>query len=80
MSEESDAVSEVKHRHGNSVASINMSIIYITMCKNKEPIHKLSRSKAPKHSNQWSFLRLNKVSPLNNRTSTLTSVQCASIN
>ena len=47
-----DTVAEVKHRHGNSVASlerarVNQSIIYIIMRK-KAPIYKLSRSKAPK--------------------------------
>ena len=51
--DESNAVSEVKHRHGNSVASlncapINKSIIYIMARKEKAPIYKLFRSKAPK--------------------------------
>ena len=53
--EENDAVSEVKHRHGNSVARlqcvrVNKLIIYITMHKQKAPIYMLSHSKAPKHS------------------------------
>ena len=51
--EESDTASELEHRHGNSVvgfecARLNRSIII--MQKEKAPIYKLSRSKAPKHS------------------------------
>ena len=47
----SDAVSEVKHRHGNSVASLQCApvdkfIVYITMHKQTTPIYKLSCSKA----------------------------------
>ena len=47
---------EVTHRQGNLVraspkcALVNKLIIYITMFKEKAPIYKLSRSKAPKHS------------------------------
>ena len=42
----------VKHRHDNSVANpkcahVNRSIVYNMMRKEKAPIHKLSRSKAP---------------------------------
>ena len=53
--EESDAVSQVKHRHGNSVASLpcahaNKFIIYITIHKLKAHIYKLTSIKAPKHS------------------------------
>ena len=47
--EESYAVSDVKHRHSNSVANL-MLITYITMHKQKALVYKLSRSKAPKHS------------------------------
>ena len=46
--EERDAVSEAQHRHGYSVASVNKSIIYIIMRKEKAPIYKSSRSKASK--------------------------------
>ena len=51
--EKSDAVSEVEHRHGNSVASlqyahVNKSITYNTMHKRKTPINMLSRGEAPK--------------------------------
>ena len=51
--EESDAVAEVKHRHGNSVASLkrahaNKSIIYLIMLNEKAPVYKLSHRKAPK--------------------------------
>ena len=54
INEESDAVSEDKHRHGNPVTSlkcapVNQLIIYITMHKQKASIYKLSRSKALKH-------------------------------
>ena len=49
--EESDAVFEVKHRHGNSVAHVNKSNMYIIMRKEKAPIYKLSRSKAPNTKN-----------------------------
>ena len=50
--EKSYAVSEVKHRHGNSVESLQCArvdklIIYVTMHKQKAPIYKLSRSKVP---------------------------------
>ena len=51
--EETDAVSGVKHRHDNSVAThkcahANKSIIYILLCKEKAPIYKLSCSIASK--------------------------------
>ena len=72
-------VSEVRHRHGNSVtilqcARINKSIIYV--CKQKAPIYKLSLSKAPKPSkfrvtdiqeNQWTFLWYRKGVDLSSR-------------
>ena len=69
--EESDAISEVEHRHGNSFTSlpfahVNKLIIYFTMHKQKTLIYKLSHSKASKHGkfrsadiyekNQWTFL------------------------
>ena len=49
----SATVSEDKHRHGNSATTLQRarvikSIIYIMMCKEKAPIYKSSRSKAPK--------------------------------
>ena len=48
---ESDIESEVEHRHGNSVASlqyarVNKLIISITLHKQKAPINRLSRRKA----------------------------------
>ena len=46
---DSDDVSEGKHGHGNSVASlqrVDKLIIYITMYKQKAPICKLSCRKA----------------------------------
>ena len=51
---ESEAVSKVKHRRSNSVASlqrahINKLFIYVPMRKHKAPIYKLSRSKASKY-------------------------------
>ena len=54
--EESDGISEVKHRHSNSVASlqcvcVNKQIILIYCnAKQKALICKLLYSKAPKHS------------------------------
>ena len=50
-----DAVSEVKHRHSKSVASLkcartNKSIIYILMRKKKEPVTSYPAAKHPKHS------------------------------
>ena len=51
--EEHDAVSKVKHRHGNSVASlkcacVKKSIIYNIMHKETAPIYRLSRNITPK--------------------------------
>ena len=51
-SKESDAVSEVKNRHCKSVAnlksaSVNKSVIYNIMRKDKAFIYNLSRSKVP---------------------------------
>ena len=50
---ETDAVFEVKHRHGNSVACFNCthfnkSIIYVIMRKEKAPIFAVSRSRTLK--------------------------------
>ena len=50
---ESDAFSEVEHKHGDRVTSIqharvNRSIIYVTRHERKAPINKLSRRKTPK--------------------------------
>ena len=47
--DESDAVSEVNHRHDNSVANLQRAPVNIIMKKQGAPIYKLSRSKAPKH-------------------------------
>ena len=49
---ESDDFSEVEHKHGDRVTSIqharvNTSIIYVTRHERKAPINKLSRRKAP---------------------------------
>ena len=54
--EEGDTISELKHRHANSVASVqcarvNKLIIYITMHKQKPLIYKLSRRKTPNKAN-----------------------------
>ena len=47
--EESDAISKVKHRHGNSVANrararVNKSIMYLMTRKEEAQIYKLSCS------------------------------------
>ena len=56
--EESDAVSEVKHRYDNSFVSlqyvrVNKSTMYITMHKRKAPITMLSCSNAPNAQEMW---------------------------
>ena len=49
--EESDAIFEVKHRHGNPVISLQCaSVIHIAMHENKAPIYKLSHSNTPNYS------------------------------
>ena len=67
--EESDAVSEFKHRDNKPVASlkcarVKKSIIYIVMRKEKATIYKLSRSKAPKSKQICHYRHATKTSEL----------------
>ena len=63
------SVAEVKHRHGSSVASLECtratnSSIYIIMRKEKAPIYKLSRRKAPKTQQICHYKHATKTSRL----------------
>ena len=65
--EESDGALQVKHRHGNSVATfkyayVHKSIRDIVMCEEKTLIYKLFRGKTPKTQQICHYRHVRKTS------------------